>query len=103
MDIRHCFGLALKTARRSRGLTQEDFSVVSSTNLISLIENGKTSPTLQKLDAICSNLNAHPASLLVIAYLLKDSSDKDSSDKNIDDLLTQVRREVIEIMNYKES
>lgn len=102
MDIRHSFGLALKTARRSRGLTQEDFSVVSSTNLISLIENGKTSPTLQKLDAICSN-HAHPASLLVIAYLLKDSSDKDSSDKNIDDLLTQVRREVIEIMNYKES
>lgn len=93
MDIQKSFGQALLLARKNRGLTQEDFSVVSSTNFISLIENGKTSPTLQKLDAICSALHAHPVTLLTIAYML----DKGAGD-NLDEFLCRIRSEVTQIM-----
>lgn len=72
MDIRHFFGQALKLARKSKGLIQDDFSVTSSTNFISLLENGKTSPTLQKLEAISSTVGIHPLSLLALAYALEN-------------------------------
>lgn len=92
MDIRRSFGHALKVARKSRGLTQDDFAVVSSTNFISLLENGKTSPTLQKLEAICSTLNTHPVTLLALAYIISSSSHD-----NVDDLLEQVRVEIADL------
>jgi transcriptional regulator with XRE-family HTH domain len=94
MDIRHSFGQALKLARKSKGLIQEDFSVVSSTNFISLLENGKTSPTLQKLEAISSTLGTHPLALLALAYALDSGSTKD-----LDLLLQRVREEVRELVN----
>jgi len=94
MDIQHSFGQALKLARKSRGLIQEDFSVVSSTNFISLLENGKTSPTLHKLEAICSTLGTHPLALLALAYALNSDSTKD-----VDLLLQRVRDEVQDFIN----
>ena len=93
MDIRHSFGQALKLARKSKGLIQEDFSVVSSTNFISLLENGKTSPTLQKLESISSTLGTHPLALLALAYALDSGSSKD-----VDLLLRRVRDEVEDFM-----
>lgn len=93
MDIRHSFGQALKRARRSKGLIQEDFSVVSSTNFISLLENGKTSPTLQKLEAISATLGTHPLALLALAYALDTDSTQD-----VDLLLQQVREEVLDLV-----
>jgi transcriptional regulator with XRE-family HTH domain len=75
-------------------LIQEDFSVVSSTNFISLLENGKTSPTLQKLEAISSTLGTHPLALLALAYALDSGSTKD-----VDMLLQRVREEVQEFVN----
>jgi transcriptional regulator with XRE-family HTH domain len=92
MDIRRSFGHALKVARKSAGLTQEDFSVVSSTNFVSLIENGKTSPTLQKLEAICSILGTHPVTLLTLTYMLDNESNLD-----LNDILHRVRSEVSKI------
>lgn len=86
MDIRHSFGQALKLARKSKGLIQEDFSVTSSTNFISLLENGKTSPTLQKLEAISSTLGLHPLSLLALAYALEN--------EDLDTLLKRMGDEV---------
>lgn len=91
MDIRHSFGRALKRARESKGLIQEDFSVVSSTNFISLLENGKTSPTLQKLEAISSTLGTHPLSLLALAYALQDV--------DLGTLLQRVSDEVQDLIN----
>lgn len=91
MDIRHSFAQALKLARKSKGLIQEDFSVVSSTNFISLLENGKTSPTLQKLEAISSTLGTHPLSLLAFAYALEN--------EDLGTLLQRVRDEVQSLIN----
>jgi transcriptional regulator with XRE-family HTH domain len=91
MDIRHSFGQALKLARKSKGLIQEDFSVVSSTNFISLLENGKTSPTLQKLEAISSTLGTHPLSLLALAYALEN--------EDLRTLLQRVSDEVQGLLN----
>jgi len=91
MDIRHSFGQALKLARKSKGLIQEDFSVVSSTNFISLLENGKTSPTLQKLEAISSTLGTHPLSLMALAYALEN--------EDLRTLLQRVSDEVQGLLN----
>lgn len=48
MDIKQAFALALKTVRKDRGLTQEDFSETSSRTYISTLERGKKSITLEK-------------------------------------------------------
>jgi len=62
------FGAGLQLARKSRGLTQEDFSVVSSRTYLSSLERGKKSPTISKLEELASVLNLHPLSLLALAY-----------------------------------
>jgi transcriptional regulator with XRE-family HTH domain len=97
MDIRQSFGQALKLARTSKGLIQEDFSVISSTNFISLIENGRTSPTLQKLEAISSTLDTHPLSLLALAYALDAESLL-----SVEALLKRVSDEVNDFILYGE-
>jgi transcriptional regulator with XRE-family HTH domain len=46
------FAKALRHARKSRGLTQEDFSDVSSRTYMSTLERGKKSPTLDKINTM---------------------------------------------------
>jgi transcriptional regulator with XRE-family HTH domain len=70
MEVRSAFGRALKIARHKKGLTQEAFSLVSSRTFVSMLERGATSPTLEKLDDLCSVLQTHPATLLAMTYLL---------------------------------
>lgn len=70
MEVRNSFGKAFKLARRSKNLTQEDFSIISSRTFVSLIERGGTSPSLDKLDSLCTVLNIHPVTLLTLTYLL---------------------------------
>jgi transcriptional regulator with XRE-family HTH domain len=62
------FGVGLQLARKCRGLTQEDFSVVSSRTYLSSLERGKKSPTISKIEELASVLNLHPLSLLALAY-----------------------------------
>lgn len=62
------FGSALSSIRQARGLTQEDFSDVSSRTYVSTLERGLKSPTLEKVDRIASKLRVHPATLLVLGY-----------------------------------
>lgn len=71
MEVREAFGKALRLARTSRCLTQEDFSVVSSRTNVSLLERGASAPTIEKLEDLCSVLDVHPVSLLAAAYLIK--------------------------------
>lgn len=68
MELLKRFGAGLQLARKCRGLTQEDFSVVSSRTYLSSLERGKKSPTISKLDELASVLNLHPLSLLALAY-----------------------------------
>lgn len=68
MDLLKRFGLGLQRARRNRGLTQEDFSVISSRTYISSLERGMKSPTISKLDELATTIGIHPLSLLALAY-----------------------------------
>ncbi len=70
MDIRSALGRALKTLRNSRGLTQEDFSDVSSRTYLSTLERGLKSPTLDKINALAGVIEIHPLSIMVLTYLV---------------------------------
>ena len=51
-----------------RGLTQEDFGLVSSRTYLSGLERGLKSPTLGKLEQIASVMQVHPLTLLALTY-----------------------------------
>ena len=63
------FGAGLQRIRKSRGLTQEDFSEVSSRTYLSSLERGLKAPTIAKLEQLAAVLGIHPLSLLTLAYL----------------------------------
>lgn len=67
-DLRQALALAIKTIRKSRNLTQEDFGLVSSRTYLSTLERGLKSPTLDKLDEIAKTMEVHPAALVLLAY-----------------------------------
>jgi len=72
MELNQAFGAALKSLRKSRALTQEDFSTVSSRTYLSTLERGLKSPTLDKVEELASVMGIHPLTLLTYAYLLRD-------------------------------
>lgn len=88
---------ALRLVRVSKGLTQEDFSLVSSRTYMSSLERGIKSPTLGKLEDIAETLGVHPMTLLAIAYC------KDQTEDAIADLLGFVRTDLasLEIVTKK--
>ena len=69
MSLLGRFGAGLQLARKSRGLTQEDFSILSSRTYLSSLERGMKSPTISKLEELASVIGIHPLSLLALAYL----------------------------------
>ena len=74
MELNTAFGLALKLVRKQKGLTQEDFSNVSSRTYISSLERGTKGPTIEKLEQLAGVLGVHPSTLLIATYLQKDSA-----------------------------
>jgi transcriptional regulator with XRE-family HTH domain len=88
MELKAAFGLALKSLRTSRQLTQEDFETVSSRTYLSTLERGLKSPTLEKVDALASVLKVHPLTLLVDCYLRADSG------VTLGDLLQRIESEL---------
>jgi transcriptional regulator with XRE-family HTH domain len=85
------FGLALRSARKAKGLTQEDFDVESSRVYISAIERGVKVPTLNTVDKLAEVLGLHPLSLLTLSYL---ADPHHLSEGELDKLLKQVRSEL---------
>lgn len=69
MKTKLAFGKSLKKLRTAKGMTQEDFSVVSSRTYISMLERGQKSPTLEKIDVLAKVLRIHPGALLCLAYV----------------------------------
>lgn len=69
MNLQVRFGTALQFVRKKKGLTQEDFSIVSSRTYLSTLERGLKSPTLEKVEQISTVLNVHPLTLLALAYV----------------------------------
>jgi CheY-like chemotaxis protein/DNA-binding XRE family transcriptional regulator len=68
-QLSHAFGKALKEVRKARGLTQEDFSLVTSRTYLSSLERGHKSPTLRKVEDIARAIGVHPLSLLTCTWL----------------------------------
>ena len=88
MDSRQAFGKSLKVVRMARGLTQEDFSTVSSRTYLSTLERGLKSPTLDKIEALSEAMDVHPLTLLAITYL------NTQKNKRLDHLLKRIEQEV---------
>ncbi|MEI4523571.1 helix-turn-helix domain-containing protein [Pseudomonas sp. CCNWLW23] len=74
MELRKAFGATLRQVRLQKNLTQEDFALVSSRTNVSLLERGGTSPTLDKLEELCSALGIHPVTLMAACYMRKEST-----------------------------
>lgn len=87
MKVKSSLPAALKTIRKSRGLSQEAFSNVSSRTYMSSLERGLKSPTLNKLEELCEVMGVHPLTLLVLTYA-------GSNPEGIDSVLKQVRQEL---------
>jgi len=87
LAAKHTLSEALKTIRKARGLSQEDFSDVSSRTYMSTLERDLKSPTLNKLAELCEVMEVHPLTLLTLAYAGNDS-------QRIDHLWGQVRQEL---------
>lgn len=68
MDLNQALGMAIRDFRIEKGLTQEDFSEVSSRTYLSILERGMKSPTIEKVDQLCSVMNIHPKSLVERTY-----------------------------------
>ena len=87
MAAKNSFALALRKVRDSRGLSQEAFSDVSSRTYLSSLERNLKSPTLRKVDDLCSVLDIHPLTLLALSYLGNRAAD-------LEPLLARIRREL---------
>ena len=79
MNLRQSLATAIRTVRKKKGLTQEDFGVVSSRTYLSSLERGLKSPTVDKLEEIAEVLGMHPATILLMAYAIQaPPSERDS-------------------------
>ncbi|OOQ44577.1 transcriptional regulator [Pseudomonas fluorescens] len=88
MELKKAFGIALRRFRVSKGLTQEDFSIVSSRTFLSSLERGVKGVTLEKIDELASTIGVHPVTLIVACYLQKDTTSE------LNELFDQVRAEL---------
>ena len=66
MDLLEALGRVVRRERARRGLTQEKLAELSDlhTNLISLIERGKSAPALDTLEAIAKALGRRPSQIV---------------------------------------
>jgi len=90
MEIKKAFGKALQACRKSKGLTQEDFSEVSSRTYLSTLERGLKSPTLEKVDELAEVLKIHPLALLIKTYAIREKS------LDLNELLDKLRIEALD-------
>ncbi len=93
MNTREALAKTIKQARKAKGLTQEDFSDVSSRTYLSTLERGLKSPTLEKIEKLCETLDIHPLTLLSMTYL------KTQKNKRLDKLFSKVEKEMKTLLN----
>lgn len=91
IQTENAFGKALQYARKSKGVAQEQFDVVSSRTYVSSLEQGLKSPTLKKVDDLAKVLQLHPLTLLALAYVKPDGQ------QDLGALLSQVTSELNEV------
>jgi len=88
MELKKAFGLALRQFRNSKGLTQEDFSRLSSRTYMSTLERGQKMPKLDEVDDLSRMIGIHPVTLLAGCYLNLEN------ELTMDELLDRVRDEL---------
>lgn len=93
MTLREALGQAIRTLRKTKNLTQEDFSNVSSRTYLSTLERGLKSPTLDKLDELAQVLGVSTSTIVVLAYAIKDGR-KRSLDSAIDSVMEGSKRDL---------
>ncbi|AWM95049.1 transcriptional regulator [Pseudomonas sp. 31-12] len=72
MELNPAFAEALRELRIRKGKTQDQFASVMSREYVSMLEHGKKSPTLEKVDGLASVLGVHAVSLMVSCYMKKE-------------------------------
>ena len=85
MELNIALGRSLRKLRSRRGLSQDDFALVTSRTYISQLERGLKSPTLEKIEQFAAFMNIHPASLVIGCYLER------SPDEDLQSLFEKVR------------
>lgn len=88
---RNNFATALRSVRRSKGLSQEAFGLVSSRTYVSTLERKIQSPTLNKVDALAEVMGVHPLTLLTRSYLRKTDA------TSVDKVLALVASQIAEL------
>lgn len=77
----------MRNTRVRRGLTQEDFGIVSSRTYLSTLARGLKNVTLEKASELAERMDVHPLTLLVECFLLLDP------DTDLNSLIERIRRE----------
>ena len=90
MNLKQGFAKALRKARKAKGLSQEDFSDVSSRTYVSTLERGLYTPTLEKVEALAKTIGVHPLTLVAMACLEADYK------IDLDKLIAVLRQEIQE-------
>lgn len=85
------FGKAIRLVRKAKGLSQEDFGLISSRTYVSTLERGLKSPTLSKIEDLAEVMSVHPLTLLVLSYA------DDHDQKTIGKLLQRIANEIAAI------
>ena len=94
MDIKQSFAAALKLVRKTKKLTQEDFSGISSRTYVSTLERGLYTPTVEKVDALAVAIGIHPLTLLCLTYMMKANT------SNSNEVLDKVYNELKEFQDH---
>jgi len=99
MELRSAFAATLRSLRALRALTQEDFSEISSRTNVSLLERGRTIPTLEKLEQLCSVLEVHPITFVTACYSCKEGLSRAELLRRVNEELGSVPEFVVDPMN----
>jgi transcriptional regulator with XRE-family HTH domain len=84
------FPSALRTLRKARGLSQEEFDTVSGRTYVSALERGKKDPTLGKVEQLAEVMKVHPLTLLTLTYAPDTAAE-------LDVLFARVQAEIVGI------
>lgn len=89
---RSTVGKGLRTARLARGLSQEEFDVVSGRTYVSAVERGTKQLTVAKLDELAAVMKLHPLTVLTLSYC------KTPSQREAVALMNRVASEIAELI-----
>lgn len=93
MEIQKALGLAIKKIRLSKELTQEFFSDISSRTYMSVLENGRKKPSVDKIDSLANAIGVHPLTILTLSYLIANEELSLSDlQKKVSDELSTINR-----------